>query len=261
MEKDEKRKINWSKVGVAIVAIVAFAIVVALIFLGFATPISVFDTNGRVAADQVVLREMNDTLHEVNSKLDSMPQVGVHDSAEPAESSTPAEEVPSYTQEELNDMVFSRNFDDILTVASSPNATELQLTLIAQECVTVIGSDVDKLMPLVVALVSNPNCTTTIVTTLANINYYEVWLIVAQSDLCSETTLLLLAEQCSPYNNNNDSGSNLLVPIVSAICENDAISMNVIQVLNNNYYAHIQDIVRAKTVELLQPEILETPHP
>lgn len=258
MEENKKRKFNWSKVGFAIAVIAVFAIVVGFVFVAIIAPFTVFDTNGRVAADQVVLREMNDMLSEMNDKLNSMSLVP--EESEPTEGSTPAEEVPSYTQEELNNMVFSHNFDDLLTVASNPNATELQLMFIAHECVTVIGSDTDKLMPLVVALVSNPNCTTAIVTTLANINYYEVWLVVAQSDLCSETTLLLLAEQCSPYNPNTPN-SNLLVPVVSAICENDAISIHVIQVLNNNYYACIQDVVGAKTIELLQPEILETPHP
>lgn len=246
MEENKRNLLIAVNIGLLICS--TFFALLALVF--------VVGISGRLTTDEGLFREMRSELSVANGKLDDMAQAP--EETEPAESSSSAEEAPSYTQEELNDMVFSRNFDDLLTVASSPNATELQLTLIAQECVTAIGSDIDKLMSLVVALVSNPNCTTTIVTMLANVNYYEVWLVVAQSDLCSEATLLLLAEQCSPYGNYD---SNFLVPVVSAICENDSISIYVIQVLNNNYYACIQDIVRAKKIELLQPEILETLQP
>lgn len=197
------------------------------------------------------LREMNDTLSEMNDKLNSMSLVP--EESEPAEGSTPAEEVPSYAQEELIAMAVSDDFSNMMEVALYPEATESQLLFIATACAysdSVKGET--SAVRLATALLDHPNVTKAVVSTLAQSKSTFVWLLVAQSELCSESTLAVLADHCINVSFGTTS-DDPLISVVSAICENGAVTEDVLNMFEHSSNNYIRFIVDTKLGNFPKP--------
>lgn len=207
--------------------------------------------DSRLAADEGILRDVSGSLSEVNRKLDSMTQT--LEETESAESSSPAEEAPSYTQEELIGMAISDDFNNMMKVALYPEATESQLLFVATACAySDPVMDETSAVRLATALLDHPNATKAVVSALAQTRSRFVWLLVAQSELCSESTLAVLADHCINVSFGITSDDPLF-SVVSAICENDAVTEDVLNMFEHSSNNYIRFIVDTKLGNFPKP--------
>lgn len=222
------------------------SVIFAALALTFATGV-----NGRLATDEGILRDVESSLSEMNRKLDSMTQAP--EATEPAESSSPAKEAPSYTREELTNMAISDDFSNMMKVALYPEATESQLLFVATACAYSSSVETEtSAVRLATALLDHPNATNAIASTLAQSESKFVWLIVAQSELSSESTLAVLTDHCLGASNgtvHNDP----LIAVVSAICENDAVTEDVLKMFKHCPNSYIRFIVETYLGEFPKP--------
>lgn len=194
----------------------------------------------RVNASELLLREMNESLTEIAKAAPvSTP---VPDTMEVPESSSAVEEPASYTQEELTKMLTSGKFEDLLTVATYPESTESQLLFIAAYCAkSDLGDDETSVVQLASALIDHPNATTAVMSTLARCKSQLVWLLVAQSDLCSDTTLATLAIN---YNSSYNGDINSIPTYVAiAILENPATTEQIIDEIGRHSSGIVERIL------------------
>lgn len=250
MEKNNKMESHTKQ---NLIKAVKFILLVCSAFFAGLALVFAMGVDSRLAADEGILRDVSSSLSEVNRKLDNIPQAGVHDYNEPAESSAPAEEVPTYTQEELISMAVSDDFNNMMKVALYPEATESQLLFTATACAysdSVEGET--SAVRLATALLDHPNASKAVVSTLAQTKSPVVWLLVAQSELCSESTLAVLADNCInvSFGSNKDD---LVVAVASAICENDAVTEDVLNMFGHTSNSYIRFIVDTKLGNFPKP--------
>lgn len=218
------------------------AIIVLAVILLVSTIIS-FNTSTLVSANDTTLHKMNETIAKMSDTTPS--NTPVHDTAKVPENSSAVEEPTSYTQEELIKMLTSGKFEDLLTVTTYPESTESQLLFIAAYCTrSDLVSDETSVIQLASVLIDHPNATTAVMSTLAQCKSQLVWLLVAQSELCSENTLTILVSNYSGnyYSSNNDD---ILVSVAIAILENPATTEQIIDELeqnSNGLVEHVLDI-------------------
>lgn len=245
-ENNNKKKIRL----LAGAAAFAFVALIALVLISLAI---IVDTNNRIVEKDGLLQDMHGSLIAVNRSLGNMSQAGLHDSDELTESSNTAKEAPSYTQEELINMAVSDDFANMMIVALYPEATESHLLFIATACTysdSVEGET--SAVRLATALLDHPNVTKAVVSTLAQSKSPVVWLLVAQSELCSESTLAVLADNCISFSFGTNK-DDLVVAVASAICENDAATENIFNILEHTTNGYIRFIVDTKLGKFPQP--------
>lgn len=229
MEENNTRKANWP----AILIIVAIA---ALVCIGFA----VLDNSLTYNSNQIhdLVNQVQDMEHTFAKSAETKKA--------PEESTTDAPEEPTaYTQAELTQMMVSGKFEDLLTVATYPEATESQLLFIAAYCAqSDLGNDQANVIRLASSLIDHPSATATVMSALACCKSQFVWLLVAQSELCSETTLAILAENCTLVKDENNIKSSIPTSVAIAILENDAVTEQIVNFLidSNGYIEYINDI-------------------
>lgn len=233
-----KENNNWQDIFTP--ATIAFIVLAAIVATSLVITIN---ASNHINASDALIREMHETITKMTDAASA--STLAPDATGVSENSSAAEEPVSYTQEELTLMLTSGKFEDLLTVATYPDSTESQLLFIAAYCArSDLASDETSVIQLATALIDHPNTTTAVMSTLAQCKSQIVWLLVAQSELCSENTLTLLVNNyCGNYySSNNDS---ILVSVAIAILENPATTEQIIDELENNsngLVEHVLDI-------------------
>lgn len=238
MEENKKRKICLG----AVISLIITLVALVLISLAIAV-----DTSNRIA---VAEKSISDVNSNVNVLVDSLTSI----SQSPTSESYPStEEAPSYTQEELISMAVSDDFSNMMEVALYPEATESHLLFIATACVysDSVGGETSAIR-LATALLDHPNATSAVASVLAQSKSRLVWLLVAQSELCSESTLAVIADKCvsASFGVSNDDP---LVSVVCAICENDAVTENVLNIFEHSGNSYLRFISDAKLGKFPKP--------
>ena len=158
---------------------------------------------------------------------------------------------PAATGDAIKELSNSPWYEVWNIAAQSTYADEEALISIAQQCAAIPGYSSKETWAKTIAasICKNPAATGDVIKELSNSPWYEVWNIAAQSTHADEEALISIAKQCAAIPGYS-SKETWAKTIATSICENPAVTGNVLKELAISDFTTVTDIAHKKLEEL-----------
>ena len=148
---------------------------------------------------------------------------------------------PAVTGKVIQELLNSPYFAVWNIAANSVYADEEALLAIAKQCVSIQCNE-PWVTSIAMNICKNPAATGKVIKELSNVTCYSVWNIAAQSVYADEEALIAIAKQCAEITDYAETDAKA---IATSICENAAVTDNVLKELGNSEFASVHIIAFA----------------